>query len=50
MVARAIGAVPDKDVGAGICVFSFVSCVFACMFAVWCGIFESCLFIYICTP
>ena len=40
MVARAIGAVPDKDVGAGICVFAFLL-VCACLLR--CGIFESCL-------
>jgi hypothetical protein len=53
VVARAIGAVPDKDVGAGICVFACVrvcACVFVCAClprcAVRCGIFESC-FLYI---
>jgi hypothetical protein len=50
VVARAIGAVPDKDVGAGICVFAcvrmsafFCVCAFLLRCAVVCGIFESCL-------
>ncbi len=46
VVARAIGAVPDKDVGAGICVCGYVrvcACVFVGACLLRCGIFESCL-------
>ena len=55
MVARAIGAVPEKDVGAGICVFAcvrmcafFFVCVHFCL-GVRCGVVFLSLVCCICT-